>query len=169
MAAPHSPMTCQVGTGCHAVPEAQPSTYVTVLGQSPFASRCHPPSPPDHCRITATKTPFTLLTTARINLNPTKNPRGITLNPQKASMCPKSPQKTDTRFSPCNKTLGVMEGARSSRAATSCRGKRLWLPSPPASCSNHLFCFYFRKRRGWALGGSQPPQRRAKRQISAAG
>lgn len=138
------------------VPAAQPSTCPIVLGQSPFGNWRHP-------------TPCLLLISQRLNLllprhphNSLKSstvpkPQGTTPNPIKHRCTPGLPK--NQMFTshpplppPPNKETpalgrGLME---EQEAATSCRGKGPWLPSLPASCSNHLFCFYFRKRWGSA-------------------
>lgn len=112
------------------------------------------------------------MSTAHSRLNCNKTP-GHHTKPNKASLVPQAaPRARCSLLTPpqgnASSGKGLMEDQE---AATSCCRKRPWLPSPPASCSNHLFCFYFQKRWGSALRRSQPPSQpphcQARRQISA--
>lgn len=167
-------LTHQVSTCCHAVPAAQAGTCALVLGQSPFGNWRHP-TPRllliSH-RRTRTESP-PALPCSQLSQSPTvPKPQGGHTKPNKASPCPRPPQEPDVHLSPPQGNASSGEridgGARSSHQLPR---EEPWLPSPPASCSNHLFCFYFRKRWGSALRRSQPPSqpphRRARRQISA--
>lgn len=123
-------------------------------------------------RRTRTESP-PALPCSQLSQSPTvPKPQGGHTKPNKASPCPRPPQEPDVHLSPPQGNASSGEridgGARSSHQLPR---EEPWLPSPPASCSNHLFCFYFRKRWGSALRRSQPPSqpphRRARRQISA--
>lgn len=151
--------TRRVSTRCHAVPEAQPGRSVIVLGQSPFATQRHPTVylAPAHA-ATAPKPLSPHHPLAQSKLNHTTK-QGVSRPKDRCSPRPPLP----------NTGSGLRIDGGSSKQPSSHQLPREepWLPSPPASCSSHLFCFYFRRR--WGSGSAAPslPSAEPRRQISA--